>query len=158
MYNTVIKFQVYPSFIFTAFNILQCHEMLLHTGLKVKRPEFVQQVSEHVANGGSSTPKNEEERKVNGIASSVPGSFATRLMIKEGLPSFYITINPVDVYNPIVKFLAGDDIDIDALLPENVPSCCEQSVLIAKNPAIALRNMDIKFVGSLGYYTTEAIE
>jgi hypothetical protein len=30
------RFQEHPSFIFTAFNILQWHEMLLHTGLKVK--------------------------------------------------------------------------------------------------------------------------
>ncbi|KAJ7937912.1 hypothetical protein B0H13DRAFT_1582037, partial [Mycena leptocephala] len=104
----------------------------LHTSLKVKRanfdsiasqfasvsPEVVKNVSEHVANGESAVPKNAEERKVmnllkqvNGVAASVPGSSAARvamrneirgLMIEKGLPSFYITINPADVFNPVV--------------------------------------------------------
>jgi hypothetical protein len=78
------------------------------------------------------------------------------LMIEKGLPSFYITncyikawqsflltINPADVYNPLVKFLAGADIDIDNLLPEQVPDYWEQSILVAKNPAVAAKFFDI---------------
>jgi hypothetical protein len=42
-----------------------------------------------------------------------------------------------------VKFLAGNDIDIDALLPEQVPNPWEQSILIAKNPIVAARFFDI---------------
>ena len=60
-------------------------------------------------------------------------------MMDKGLPSFYITINPADVYNPLVKLLAGLDIDIDNLLSEDVPKYWEQSVLIAKNPAVAAK-------------------
>ncbi|KAG1812789.1 uncharacterized protein BJ212DRAFT_1448020 [Suillus subaureus] len=37
-------------------------------------------------------------------------------MFDKGLLNFYITINPTDVYNPIVKFLAGSEIDIDDML------------------------------------------
>ncbi|KAJ7688747.1 hypothetical protein B0H17DRAFT_938109, partial [Mycena rosella] len=152
---------------FTAFNILQCHEMLLNTSLKVKRanfasvasqlasvcPEVVKTVSERFANGGSAVPKNAEEHKVlnllkqvNGVAASMPGSSAARiamrneirgLMIEKGLPSFYITISPADVFNPIVKFLTGAEIDIDMLLPEEIPNYWDQSVLVAKNPVIA---------------------
>ena len=59
------------------------------------------------------------------------------LIMRHGLPTFYLTINPADVYNPLVKFLAGDDIDIDNLLPEQVPNYLEQSILIAKNPCLA---------------------
>ncbi|KAJ6592103.1 hypothetical protein DFH09DRAFT_892820, partial [Mycena vulgaris] len=111
---------------------LQRREMLLHTSLKVKKsnfqavasqfasvsPEVVERVSQCVANGNPSAPKDDEERKVfnllkqvNAIAAAVPGSSAARvtmrneirgLMIKKGLPSFYITINPADVYNPLV--------------------------------------------------------
>jgi hypothetical protein len=82
---------------------------------------------------------------VNGVAASVPGSSAARvamrneirgLMIEKGLPSFYITINPADVFNPIVKFLADAEIDIDTLLPEDIPNYWDQSVLIAKNPVV----------------------
>jgi hypothetical protein len=146
---------------------MQRPEMLLHTSLKVKRatfdyiasqfasvsPEVVKNVSERVANGESAVPKNAEERKVmdllrqvNGVAASVPGSLAARvamrneirgLMIEKGLPSFYITINPADVFNPVVKFLAGSEIDVDKLLPEDVPNYWDQSVLIAKNPVVA---------------------
>jgi hypothetical protein len=65
------------------------------------------------------------------------------LILDKGLPTFYITINPADVYNPLVKFLAGSDIDIDHLLPEQVPDYMEQSILIAKNPFIAARFFNI---------------
>jgi hypothetical protein len=58
-------------------------------------------------------------------------------MIEKGLPSFYITINPADVYNPVVKFLAGSEIDVDDLLPNDVPNYWDQSVLVAKNPVVA---------------------
>ncbi|KAF7372226.1 ATP-dependent DNA helicase [Mycena venus] len=59
------------------------------------------------------------------------------LMIEKGLPSFYLTINPADVYNPLVKFLAGDEIDLDKLTMDTVPDYFNQSCLIAKNPAVA---------------------
>lgn len=64
------------------------------------------------------------------------------LMMEKGLPSFYITINPADVYNPLVKFLAGAEIDIDKLLPEQISNYWEQSLLIAKNPAVAAKFFD----------------
>jgi hypothetical protein len=167
------RFQEHPSFSFTAFNILQRHEMLLHTGLKLKRanfefvasqfasvsPDIVKNVSQRVANGESVVPKNAEERKVltllkqvNAVAASVPGSSAARvamrneirgLMIEKGLPSFYITINPADVFNPIVNFLAGAEIDVDALLLEEVPNYWDQSVLVAKNPVVAAQFFNI---------------
>ena len=164
---------------------MQCCEILLHTGLKVKRsnfdsvaadfaavsPETVHIVSERVAQGDTATANSDEERKVlnlmkqiNVITSHVPGSSASRvamrneirgLMMDQGLPSFYITINPADVFNPLVKFLAGSEIDIDNLLPEDVPNYWEQTMLIAKNPAIAARffNLYMKaFISAvLGY-------
>ena len=34
------------------------------------------------------------------------------LMYSKGMPFFFITINPADVYNPLVRFLAGEDIDV----------------------------------------------
>lgn len=65
------------------------------------------------------------------------------LIMDKGLPSFYITINPADIYNPLVKFLAGSEIDIDNLLPEQVPDYMEQSILVAKNPFLAARLFNI---------------
>ncbi|KAJ7337404.1 hypothetical protein DFH08DRAFT_705238, partial [Mycena albidolilacea] len=97
---------------------LQRHEMLLHTGLKVKQVKFasvalqftnvsptvVKEVSKCVAKGESAIPRNKEEckipkllKQVNGINSLVPGSSAAHvamwneirgLMIEKGLSSF----------------------------------------------------------------------
>ncbi len=105
-----------------------------------------------------STASAEERRvlrlmkEVNVVNTHVPGSAAARvsmrneiraLIMEKGLPSFYITINPADVYNPLVKFLSGHDIDIDSLLPEEVPDYMEQSILVARNPAIAAKFFNI---------------
>ena len=86
--------------------------------------EAVHSVMECVSRGDYATAHNDEERKVlqlmkevKVIASSIPGSSASRLAMRNkirgmmtelGMPSFHITINPADVYNPLVKFLAGD--------------------------------------------------
>jgi hypothetical protein len=61
------------------------------------------------------------------------------------LSIFYITINLADVYNPLVKFLAGHDINIDKLLPEQSPNYLQQSILIAQNPFIAARFFNIYY-------------
>jgi len=48
-----------------------------------------------------------------------------------GIPIFFLTISPTDIYNPLMKFLGGSEIDIDHLLPEQVPNYWEQSLLVA---------------------------
>jgi hypothetical protein len=58
-------------------------------------------------------------------------------MIDKGLPSFYLTINPADVYNPLVKFLGGDEINLDSMTTDTVPKYFDQACLVAKNPAAA---------------------
>lgn len=58
-------------------------------------------------------------------------------MYSKGMPSFFITINPADIYNPLVRFLAGSNIDIDNLLPSQQSDYWEQSILVAKNPVVA---------------------
>jgi hypothetical protein len=130
-----------------------------------------------VANGYFQTAYSDEERKVLAlmkqvrvITSHVPGSAASRLamrneiqgmIMEHGLPNFYVTINPADVYNPIVKFLAGSDINLDDLLPSEVPDFWQQSILVAKNPMIAARffNMFIKTFLScvLGYDSKDVL-
>ncbi|PBK92436.1 hypothetical protein ARMGADRAFT_884529, partial [Armillaria gallica] len=78
-------------------------------------------VAERISNGDFKTANTPEERRVltlmkevNAVASAIPGSSMARvakrneikgLMMDKGLASFYITINPADIYNPIVKFL-----------------------------------------------------
>ncbi|KAJ8582755.1 hypothetical protein M405DRAFT_687824, partial [Rhizopogon salebrosus TDB-379] len=111
---------------------LQRRKILLHTSLKVKRESFpavasnlaaispwaVHCVTERVARGDTITANNEDEKcvlrlmkEVQVITSHVSGSAQARLNMRNeirgltyelGMPSFYITINPADVYNPLV--------------------------------------------------------
>ena len=141
--------------------------MLLHTSLKVKRSGFaataqsfatvyalaVHHVAEHVAKGDFVTASDDEEwcvlklmKEVQVVTSHVPGLSAAcvamrneihGLMIHLGLPSFFLTINPADVYNPLVKFLAGADIDMDNMLEDKVPKYWDQTLLVVKNPIVS---------------------
>ncbi|KAI0731010.1 hypothetical protein C8Q76DRAFT_588334, partial [Earliella scabrosa] len=154
---------------FTAFNILQRRAVLLHSSIKLRRdrfqsfatdfqsvtPDAIARVCARVAETNEVYATDAEERRVlrlmkevQMVNSNVPGSSASRIamrneirgmMITHGMPNFYLTINPADLYNPIVKFLAGEDIDVDALLPEQVPDPWAQSILVARNPVIAAK-------------------
>lgn len=82
-------------------------------------------VAEQMAAGHCSTTFTMEEmhvkqlvESVNSITWHIDGSAASctamrneirGLMIESGCPSSYITINLVDVYNPIMKFIGGAD-------------------------------------------------
>lgn len=167
------RFQTHTSFMFIVFNILQRREVLLRSMLKVKKASFnavatdlaaitndaVARVCARVAEGDYITANDADERRVlklmrevRMVSTSVPGSSASRLQMRNhiratmhelGSPTFYLTLNPADIYNPLVKFLAGADIDIDKLLPDQVPGYWEQSIMVARNPFLASRFFDI---------------
>ena len=82
-------------------------------------------------------------KQVNMVSSYVPGSAASKsesvqrselkaLMIDQGLLSFYLTINPSNVHNPLLCFLAGNEIDLDTVLPMDYDNFA-QSILVSKN-------------------------
>ena len=184
------RFQEHYSFLFTAFNILQRRAVLLHTSLKVKKKSFdsiaadfasvspsaVHIVSERIARGDYETVNSDEERRVANlmkqvrlVTTHVPGSSSSRvamrneirgLMIDRGMPSFYITINPADLFNPLVTFLAGSDINIDELAPADVPTYWDQSLLVARNPAVAAKffNLYMKaFISAILGYDSKSV-
>jgi hypothetical protein len=162
------RFQEHNSFLFTAFNMIQRCSVLVQTSWKVKRDSYqkvaqdlasvsvetVHIVSERISRGDYTANTDEERtvmklmKEVNIITANVPGTSVSKmtmrneiraLMTDHGLPSFYITINPVDVYNPIVRFLSGEEIDIDRFLPFKSSDYWQQSTLVAKNPMIAAK-------------------
>ncbi|TFK87004.1 hypothetical protein K466DRAFT_491708, partial [Polyporus arcularius HHB13444] len=163
------RFQEHHSFLFTAFNILQRRSVLLHSSLKINRKRFrgfteelgsvsedaVARVCAKIAANSPLKGLDPEEKKVvklmdevQLVSRNVPGTSAARLamrnelralMMTHGVPHFYITLNPADLYNPVVKFLSGADIDVDRLLPEEVPDPWKQSVLVARNPVAAAK-------------------
>lgn len=65
------------------------------------------------------------------------------LMMECGCPSFYLTINPADVYSPILKFLSGEQLDLDAMTKQDVPRFWEQSSLVARNPVVASKFFNV---------------
>ncbi|KAF9478829.1 hypothetical protein BDN70DRAFT_775626, partial [Pholiota conissans] len=111
---------------------LQKRAILLQTSIRVKSNHFdefartlsaisedtIRKVCERVASGDLVTAETEDEKRVlclmqevNVISSNVPCSAASRvamrneirgLVMEKGLPTFYLTINPADVHNPIV--------------------------------------------------------
>ena len=117
--------------------------------------EVIGNMLQRVEKGEKVVPRMDEEqqvwwlmKEVNLITSKVPGSSAARvsmrneiraLTITHGMPSFYITINPADTHNPIVKFLSGENIDIDNMLDGEIPNVWEQSCLVSTNPALGAR-------------------
>ena len=139
-------FQTHYSVPFTIYNVLQRHKSLLHVSLKVKKSYFskfahdfssvtseaIGEMLQRIEKGERVVPQTEEEQRVwwllkevNLVTSKVPGLSAARISMRNeiraltmahGMPSFYITINPADTLNPIVKFLSGEDIDIDNML------------------------------------------
>ena len=166
------RFQRHYSFMFVAFNVNQRRKLLLHTSLRVNRNNFdswaqrfvnvstvaINSPTSRASTGIQPIPASDEERlvcelmkEVKIISSNVPGSPESRLTMRNeiranilslGVPSFFITVNPADVYSPIVKFLAGNDIDIDNLLPDQVPTYWEQAGVVARNPCIAAEFFD----------------
>ncbi|KAJ7131267.1 hypothetical protein C8R44DRAFT_589816, partial [Mycena epipterygia] len=111
---------------------MQRRKVLQHVSFKVKRGNFdtvaaqfatvsaaaIHRVSERISNGDMKTADSDEERTVLALMKQVTlvnnhvhGSPQSRLimrnqlrglMLDKGLPSFYITINPADIFNPLV--------------------------------------------------------
>lgn len=163
------RFREHHSFMFTAFNILQHRSILLHSSLKVCKSRFasvmadyasvsdaaVARVCARIASTHRVHAEDDEECRVlklmndvQLVTRQVPGSSGARLamrnevralMYSKGMPSFFITINPADVYNPLIKFFTGGDIDVDNLLPGQEPDYWEQSILVTRNPVVAAR-------------------
>ena len=167
------RFQKHYSFLFVVFNILQRRALLLHASLKVRKSYFsrfarefsnvssdaISNILQRLEKGERLVAQTDGERRVlrlmkevNLVTSKVPGSSASRvamrneiraLTMSHGMPSFYITINPADTHNPIVKFLSEGNIDIDKMLESDVPNFWEQSLLLSSNPAIGAKFFNI---------------
>ncbi|CAG8803707.1 10174_t:CDS:2, partial [Cetraspora pellucida] len=51
------------------------------------------------------------------------------IIIRDRTPSFFITINPADLHSPITMLYAGNEIDLENLLPDNFPKSTERAQL-----------------------------
>lgn len=179
------RFQEHTTFQFMVYNILQRREVNKSARFKINKkhvdsfakdinaisPATIAAMVKRAEDGGYIQATTPEEKvvmslmdKVKKINCTVDGTAASKvamrnkiraMMMQLGMPSFYITINPADVYSPILKFMSGEDIDVDNLLAHQVPKYFEQAKLVARNPVLASRffhiTMESFFDGVLNY-------
>lgn len=98
-------------------------------------------------------------KEVNVITSRVSGSPASHVNMHNeihgsnnvlGLANFFLMVNSADIYNPMVKLLTGQKIDVDNLLNGQMPDYWEPSILIANNPVITAHFFDIFILVFIG--------
>lgn len=86
------------------------------------------------------------------VSRHVPGSDGYKIMMRneiraimnnKGAPTLFITLNPSDVDHPIVRLLAGEDIDLECISRGEDLSKWRRSLLAAKNPSACARFFDL---------------
>ncbi|CAF3407623.1 unnamed protein product [Rotaria socialis] len=65
-----------------------------------------------------------------------------------GLPSLFVTINPVDIHSPVALYFAGVDPDLDRVPPEVLRTSYERAQIIATHPVATAKvfNCSIKSI------------
>ncbi|KAI9068165.1 hypothetical protein FKP32DRAFT_1600664 [Trametes sanguinea] len=100
-------------------------------------------------------PQNDAEREVLNllrevgmIGKDLPGTNAYKramrneiraLIYHHGTPTLFVTLNPSDVHHPLVRLLAGDDIDINQIEVGEELTEWQRKVLAARNPSACAR-------------------
>ena len=56
------------------------------------------------------------------------------LIFNQGLRSIFLTINPADINSRVALYFAGVNLDLDAIIPSNLPTTYEQAEIIASHP------------------------
>ncbi|PPQ76590.1 hypothetical protein CVT24_013026 [Panaeolus cyanescens] len=167
------RFQVHHSFMFTVFNILQRRQVLLHTHNRVQNRQFrdfaqrfssvsaeaVAEYAEKMKDSSSHFDSTEQDQlisrllsEINIVTQNVSGTPAAKkklrnqlraLILQKGLPTFFITLNPADIYNPILSFLSGRQIDPENMQEADIPQYFEQARFIARNPVVTAKFFDM---------------
>ena len=162
------RFKKEHGFIFHIFNVLKKREVSLHTSMAVRHPRFseiadtlnnltskqLENVLNSLSNGNLEDPTVKLLMKqIHIVGSKIKGfGYSKRIyrseiqgqMIHLGMPAIFLTINPADVHSPIVSFLTGHDIDLDAQFPD-LPNPRERAKLVADNPVACAEFFNIIF-------------
>lgn len=154
------KFRKDAAFLFFVFNVLQKREVYLQTSLRIKRKDFnpttsilssvasdnIKEAMDASISGNSfitDPTMKHRMQKIQAVGSKLRYSTYDRqsmrqeiqaLMINLGMPAFFVTLNPTDVHSPLVCFLAGEKIDVDQTLPDNMPNVRKRAQIVAENP------------------------
>ena len=82
-------------------------------------------------------------RQVNIVNAKVQGTSSSKMRMRNeiramivslGIPTYFVTINPMDTHNPIVKFMYGDEFDLNNMCFGDVSDIWHQSSMVSKDP------------------------
>lgn len=158
-------FQNDSQFAFIFYNILRkqavSHAMRFTTSYKqhstiIKKlmqidPELLNQLKENFEKDALYKPINDKEKSilqllasVSVLARNIPGSDGYKitqrnrirgLIYQKSTPTLFVTLNPADVDNPIVRLFAGEDINVDDITRGEDMDSWHRKLLAAQNPA-----------------------
>ena len=83
---------------------------------------------------------------------SLPGSNGYKIVMRNqiraiingrGAPTLFVTINPSDVDNPIVRMFAGEEIDLNDIMRGEDMDAWSRKILAAKNPSACARFFEL---------------
>jgi hypothetical protein len=162
------KFRQHRSLRFVLFNTLQRREAALMTHIAAKASNFARSaelVATLTPNDISLSLDQERNKQpisnpavaelvknVNAIGSKLMASNQSRsrmrnemraIIIRDGTPSLFVTINPADLHSPIVMMYAGEEIDLDNILQDNFPKTTERSRLAHLDPSAVAKYFDV---------------
>ena len=162
------KFRLDLSFKFHVFNVMQKRDVSLHSSLLLRSPRshLVANQIGHLSHDTLVTLLQSLEQKTSAVDSRVKvlldnlsstgaqinGSPYCKkryrreifgLMIHFGMSAYFITVSPSNIHSPIVLFLAGEEIDLDDLLPDDLPSSHRRAQIAAEDPVSVARFFNI---------------
>ncbi|KAJ5367173.1 hypothetical protein N7541_001114 [Penicillium brevicompactum] len=126
------RFSLHRTFMYLLYDVIQLRNSCLGNSLLIKRSQWasvtrdlnslssdrLRKVAEELAANQVSTDALVRRllKNITAIGVQVPGSFFQKLqmraeirglLVREGMPAFWLTINPFDLQNPLVLVLAG---------------------------------------------------
>ncbi|KAJ3574092.1 hypothetical protein NP233_g1995 [Leucocoprinus birnbaumii] len=149
-------------FIFQVFGVIQKRSICRAASIHISKPSFTRHrnaialltekdfalASKEEAAGKklSNTTMRVLREEISTVRVQLAGSDESRVGIRRkiwgatalfGPPTIWLTVNPSDTHDPIVQFLAGEDIDLDNFDRTTGPSSSERATNVAKDPYAA---------------------
>lgn len=126
------------------------HQDIIGELLKVD-PDLLESLQSKFKSDPMYQPQTEKEKnivrllaKINLVGTKIPGSAGYKLNLRNeiraminfrGAPTLFVTLNPADVDNPIVRILGGEDIVIEDVLRGEDMDEHRRKIFAAKHPA-----------------------
>ena len=164
------RFEKHHSFMFVLFNMMQRQQACWNASLIASRPYFrdvaadlqtlsskeietaLMRISKKEFSPVNNSRINSLLKQIKTVGGNVMGSACSRaalrnkihaLIFNQGLSSIFMTINPADIHSRIALYFAGVDLDLDKILPSEIPSTYERAQIIASHPVATARFFNV---------------